>query len=201
MSYCRFVPGFSRHPKRLKSGPISSWLWVCSVDYCLEHLTDGFLDEVAVPALCANITGSALSRAVKNLVAVGSWEPVQGGYIVHDYLRHNPSKKEVEAEREASRQRYHQWRAKQVKEPPKDPPANAVATPLDIYRENGVATAQQQRCHGIGANESVYLSVYPDVTSTTSKDGSRHFDSPAGLGGPLGPAWSRLNAQFGDTGA
>src|SRR5262245_34184397 len=70
MSFLRFVPGFSRHPKRIKCGPISSWLWVCSADYCMTHLTDGFIDAAMVPTLCPTIVGSALKRAVDNLLAV-----------------------------------------------------------------------------------------------------------------------------------
>ena len=129
MSYVRFVPGFSRHPKRLKSGPVSSWLWVCSVDYCLVHLTDGFLDEAAVPTLCSNITPTALNRAVENLISVGSWERVPGGFKVHDYLRHNASKEQVEAERAASRKRYETWQGKRRSNDVTTPLANAEKTP------------------------------------------------------------------------
>src|SRR5262245_13273237 len=110
MSYLRFVPGFSRHPKRIRSGPISSRLWMCSVDYCLTHLTDGFIPDEAIPLLTSNLTPSALKRATDNLLAVGSWEKAPGGYLVHDYLMHQPSKADVEADRAASRRRYLTWR-------------------------------------------------------------------------------------------
>jgi hypothetical protein len=110
MAFVRFVPGFTRNPKRIKSGPISSWLWTCSVDYCVEHLTDGFIDDAVVPSLCAGITGSALHRAVNNLVFVGSWERVDGGYRVHDLMQFNPTKDEVEADRAASKRRYQAWK-------------------------------------------------------------------------------------------
>lgn len=148
MSYVRFVPGFSRHPKRLKCGPVSSWLWACSVDYCMEHLTDGFLMVEAVPTLCSTITGSALKRAVDNLVAVGSWQPVDGGYQVHDYLRHNQSKAVVEADREAGRKRYQTWLDKHRSNAVANGPTNAEETP------------RQQPSRSIGLS---------DVTSTTSK--------------------------------
>lgn len=150
MSYCRFVPGFTRHPKRLKCGPISSWLWVCSVDYCMEHLTDGFLDDAVVPSLCSSVVGSALQRAVNNLVAVGSWERVPGGYHVHDYLQHNLSKAQVEADREAGRQRYRKWKS--------NTSTNAVS--------NGGTNAV--------IPDSLGRSVGRTDTSTTSKDDSRH---------------------------
>lgn len=152
MSYVRFVPGFSRHPKRLKCGPVSSWLWACSVDYCMEHLTDGFLMAEAVPTLCSTITGSALKRAVDNLVAVGSWQPVDGGYQVHDYLRHNQSKSQVEADREAGRKRYQHYVDKQRVNAVDNATTNAVA--------NTEKTARRTDSRSIGLS---------DVTSTTSK--------------------------------
>lgn len=119
MSWVRFVPGFSRHPKRLKSGPISSWLWACSVDHCVEHRTDGFLDAAIIPSLCGALTGSALKRAVENLVAVGSWARVDGGYMVHDFLRHNLSKAQVEEDMELARQRQRRWQKESVRPRPK----------------------------------------------------------------------------------
>jgi hypothetical protein len=115
MAFVRFVPGFTRHPKRIKSGPISSWLWACSVDYCNMFSTDGYLEASAVPSLCASITGSALKRCVDNLVAVGSWVPVPGGYHVHDFLKHNLSKKQSETDQEQARQRYLRHRQKTMR--------------------------------------------------------------------------------------
>jgi hypothetical protein len=127
MSWSRLVPGFSRHPKRLKAGPLASWLWICSVDYCTEHLTDGFLPDFCVPTLCPNMRGGNLKRAVDNLLAVGSWELVDGGYRVHDYLKHNQSKSQVESDREAGRQRYHKWKSNERVD---NEATNGVASPL-----------------------------------------------------------------------
>jgi hypothetical protein len=84
----------------------------------MEHLTDGFIDAAVVPYLCASITGSALQRAVNNLLFVGSWEQVDGGYRVHDLLQFNPSKAEVEADRAAGKRRYQQWKKRHHNEPP-----------------------------------------------------------------------------------
>lgn len=109
MAYIRFNPGFSRHPKRIKSGPVSSWLWACSVDYCGEFLTDGFIEDGAVPGLVPSLVGGALKRCIANLLAVGSWERVNGGYQVHDYLKYNLSKAQVQADQQAGRKRYDRW--------------------------------------------------------------------------------------------
>jgi hypothetical protein len=122
----------------------------------MVHLTDGFLIAEAVPTLCSTITGSALKRAVDNLVSVGSWEPVDGGYRVHDYLRHNASKQQVEEDLEQGRKRYQRWMDKRR--------SNAVTNALDEYNPNAVATP-------LLTQPTVCLS---DIKPTTSKGDSRH---------------------------
>jgi hypothetical protein len=174
VSWCRFVPGFSRHPKRIKSGPISSWLWICSVDYCTEHLTDGWIDESAVPYLCASITGSALKRAIENLVSIGSWERFAGGFRVHDYLRHNLSKTQVEQDREQARTRYRNWRSQQADNGTgQNADPTPLATPFDPP-PTPLATPKQQR-----TNRSYGRSVGRVVEKpTTSKTDLSHDNGP-----------------------
>jgi hypothetical protein len=106
MAWSRFEPGFSRHPKRLKSGAVASWLWVCSIDYCMTYLTDGYIERSALPSLCPTIRGALLRHAVTALVKVGSWDPVEGGFKVRSYLEYNPSRADVEADRKANHERY-----------------------------------------------------------------------------------------------
>lgn len=60
--------------------------------FCARELTDGF-----IPLQKARgITGS--SKALKELTP-HLWEPVPGGFRVHDYLRYNPTREQVMAER------------------------------------------------------------------------------------------------------
>jgi uncharacterized phage protein (TIGR02220 family) len=110
MAWSRFEPGFTRHPKRLKCGPISSWLWVCSVDHCTVYRTDGFLEAASVPALVPGLSAGTRKKAVIALLGVGSWEETAGGYRVHGYLEHNLSKAQAEEAAEAGRRRYHRWK-------------------------------------------------------------------------------------------
>jgi len=171
MSWVRFVPGFSHHPKRLKAGPISSWFWVCSVDFCMEHLTDGFIDDAAVPTLCPIVVGNARKRAIENLVAVGSWERVEGGYLVHDYLRHNLSKAQVEADQEAARQRHRRWQQGRGSSQPNavdNAVAEAHTTPLETPPQR-----RDQRRSNTARSQAVRLS---GVTTPTSKPGPMSLD-------------------------
>ena len=128
MAWSRLEPGFSQHVKRLKSGPIASWLWVCAIDFCTLHGTDGFVDSVALAGLCPSLRPAERKRAIKVLVDVGSFEERDGGVYVHGYLDHNPSKAQVEKDRAASRTRYDRWRERrQASDGDPNGAANAVA--------------------------------------------------------------------------
>jgi hypothetical protein len=130
MAWSRFEPGFSRHPKRIKAGPVASWLWIASVDHCTEFRTDGFLDDAAVATLCPTLKPAELKRQVEALVAVRSWERVEDGYLVHGYLEHNQSARQVEADRQASKDRYRKWRDQRSDNAVGNAAANGVAAPL-----------------------------------------------------------------------
>lgn len=126
MAWSRFEPGFSRHPKRMKAGPVASWLWVASVDHCTEFRTNGFLDKASLASLCPSLKVSELKRAEAALVEVSSWLPCEGGYLVHGYLEHNLSAEQLEADRAASKERYRKWSGKRAVN---DEP-NGIQTPL-----------------------------------------------------------------------
>jgi hypothetical protein len=131
VTWVRIDDHFASHPKVLMAGPLAGWLHVAALCYCAQHLTDGFVALSAVRTLAdfkevgvsrqANlfeISGSvdALELADR-LVDTGLWEAVQRrgrriGFRIHDYLEYNPSKREVEAERAAARQRMGRVRGK-----------------------------------------------------------------------------------------
>jgi hypothetical protein len=146
MAYARMEPGFSRHIKRTKSGPEASWLWTCSVDYCTEFHTDGFVDEAAVPGLCPALRGAKLKRCIEALVAVKSWVLTDGGYFVHGYLDHNVTAERIEKDRQAARERYHRW---QDKRRSNDDPT-ALETPeqhdsQSVSQSVGLSVSQHQK--------------------------------------------------------
>jgi hypothetical protein len=143
MPWSRFEPGFSRHPKRLKVGPIASWLWIASVDHCTEFLTDGFLDDAVVATLCPTLKPTELRRQVEALVAVHSWERIAGGYQVHGYLEHNQSARQVEADRRASRDRYRRWTAQRSDSGVSNGVSNGV--PAKIQADLSVSQSVSQR--------------------------------------------------------
>jgi hypothetical protein len=86
--------GFSDHPKVIEAGPLAGWLFVCGLCYCAKFLTDGFIPAAKVRRL-ADVDNAADLAA--RLVAVGLWEPRDGGYQVHDYLDYQYSKAQSKA--------------------------------------------------------------------------------------------------------
>jgi len=98
MAWVKLDDQFPHHPKILRAGPLASWLYVASVCYAAEYLTDGFIPEGALHILAAVPNPEALAAT---LVDVGLWQRAAGGYVIHDYHDYNPSREDVLATREA----------------------------------------------------------------------------------------------------
>jgi hypothetical protein len=143
MAWSRFEPGFSRHVKRIKSGPVASWLWTCSVDFCTEFRTNGFLDDAVLAVICPSLSRKQLLKATAALLAVHSWERTEGGFMVHGYLEYNQSQEQIDADRSAGRERYQRWKNKQRR----NDVANALATDsthtLGTTPQSGSQTTQK----------------------------------------------------------
>jgi hypothetical protein len=96
MTWVRLDDGAPEHPKVVGLGDDAFALWVRALCYCNRALTDGFVPSGAL---------SSLSRAKRpadvaaKLVAEKLWEPVDGGYQVHDYTDFQPSRAEIEEQR------------------------------------------------------------------------------------------------------
>lgn len=92
MTWIKVDDHFADHPKVMALGSDrlqGLGLWQVAASYCARYLTDGF-----VPA--AHVHGNAPKKLVNRLVAVGLFDVVDGGYQLHDWLRYNPSRQEVE---------------------------------------------------------------------------------------------------------
>lgn len=110
MSWLRFDDTFPDHPKVLRAGtdaPLVIALQVRAVAYASRHLTDGFiphafvqlatndLDEITT---CGNCDGNAQYKSDRwgdLMLSLNLWEKCDGGFIIHDYLHYNPSKREI----------------------------------------------------------------------------------------------------------
>ena len=100
------------HPKLLKAGArlgeggVSQafHLYVMGIGYARRHLTDGFVPEGFVSS-CGVISKSSLVAKALSARGIGLWRKVRGGYVIHDYHKHNPKASTVKENRELDRQR------------------------------------------------------------------------------------------------
>lgn len=124
MPWVRIDDEFPHHPKVTTVGPFGVALQVAALCYCNHFLTDGFLPFGAVRTLLDfNRLGENIGDHVEvwvelgamniagRLVKAGIWEEVEGGFRIHDYGDYQPSRIEVEAEREKNRDRVAKHRA------------------------------------------------------------------------------------------
>ena len=121
MPWVKIDDNFASHPKIVAAGPMAGWLYICGLTYSARYLTDGFIPAKQV-RLLADIESPATVAA--KLVECGLWEPVDGGYMIHDYLKYNPSGVQVKRDREAAAARQAAWRERNA-QPTEDEADNA----------------------------------------------------------------------------
>ncbi len=99
-------------PKRSRFAAIG--VWAIAGAWCADQLTDGH-----VPDYMLEVWGVPPSAPL-SLVQAGLWERESGGYVFCNWLEYQPRKADVDAEREASRERMRDLRAKRKQNKPQD---------------------------------------------------------------------------------
>ena len=98
------------HPKPRRASLAALGLWTLSGSYSMAYKLDGF-----VPAWYIHGHNQG-KRHAESLVRVGLWEKAvrkdEEGYLFHDWDDYQPSADEIEAEREAARERQRAFRKK-----------------------------------------------------------------------------------------
>ncbi len=86
------------------TGLTAMGLHVLAMCHSSRYLTDGFVDSEWVQDRLddAKAGPSVRRQVVAALVESGQWMSTEGGWMIHDYLEHNPSRVEVEARRAAA---------------------------------------------------------------------------------------------------
>lgn len=126
--------GFADHPKVLKLQSEDGWqaalsLWTLAGSWSSKHLTDGAISKVVVARL------GCTPKDAELLVECGLWERSPDGYIFHDWLSRNPSRAQVEAKRERTRDRVTKHRRNGVTDSVTQP----VTTGVTNAAGNGVS--------------------------------------------------------------
>lgn len=80
-----------------------------ALSFAARDETDGLVHMVDIEEMQH---GRRLAKHIPNLVEAGLWKPIEGGWMLHDFLDYNPSHAHLEAERAASRERQARVRAK-----------------------------------------------------------------------------------------
>ena len=83
----RFDDNFPHHPKARRAGPEACWLFVCGVLHCNRFTTNGFINALDLDILypCPEWARGHVEELAERLVKAGLWEPVKGGWQIHDY--------------------------------------------------------------------------------------------------------------------
>jgi hypothetical protein len=76
--------------------PLAAVVWVGSITYCVDNLTDGF-----IPDMIASRVLGADSSIAQDLEEADMWERVSDGWQVHDFLTAQQSRAQVEASKKA----------------------------------------------------------------------------------------------------
>lgn len=113
LPWVRLDTQFPSNPKILalvEAGKFrAGFVWAASLAYAGAHGTDGFIPTGALPFL------HATKNDAKVLADVGLWDPVPGGWEIHDWAEFQPSNAETqerkrrakEAAQKAANARWH----------------------------------------------------------------------------------------------
>jgi hypothetical protein len=104
VTWVKLDDGFTEHPKVAGLSDAAFRLHVNALCWCARRETDG-----VVPATVRKLLG-ATPKLIAELVAAGLWEETEGGHELHDYLEYNPSKAQLDAQREQTRTRVQKFR-------------------------------------------------------------------------------------------
>jgi hypothetical protein len=117
MPWFKIDDGFHGHPKVMNLSPADVGVWTLTGTWCANYLTDG---KITLPAV-RRLGGT--EENCQALVAAGLWIDEGGGtYQFKDWTDYQPTKVEVEAEREAARERMRALRAKRKGTTPEHDP-------------------------------------------------------------------------------
>ena len=106
-TWIKLHDNFFRNPKVLAAGDDAALLYVQGLCYCSDSETDGRIPTAALRHISGHRSAQSLARI---LVREGLWTETATGWAVHDYLKVQRSKAQIEGEREANRNRALRYR-------------------------------------------------------------------------------------------
>lgn len=92
MSWLKLDDQLPDHPKVAGLTDGAFRLHLTALCYCSRHLTDGLVPEPMIHRWGVRHA----DRAAHELASARLWRPVEGGWLIHDYLEHQRSRADVE---------------------------------------------------------------------------------------------------------
>lgn len=103
-------------PKRHRLA--AAGVWVIAGSWCADQLTDGHVPDYMLKEW------GATPAIVSALIEAGLWERMESSNVFYKWHEYQPSKRDVDAEREASRERMREIRARRKQRKPLDSAAS-----------------------------------------------------------------------------
>jgi hypothetical protein len=176
MSWLKLDDSMPEHPKVAALSDAAFRHHVGGLAYCARLLTDGFIpDKIAGEITTAKTLAELSSEQLPGRAPL--WEKADRGWMVHDYLDYNPSREEVEAQRESRSRAGRKGASKRHGKSQASAMANAKQTPSTSH---GTRTRS--------ANDNVDApDPYPTRSTETVEEGrEQHAHAQHGSNGSGG---------------
>lgn len=109
MTWIKVDDGITEHPKFAALTSDAWTLWLHGTTYASRNRTDGVIPAAMLPRLSGV---KAPQKVAAELVAAGLWHHVDAGFEIHDYLEHQRSREQIDADRAAAEERQRRSRAR-----------------------------------------------------------------------------------------
>lgn len=96
MAYAITEYEFWSNPKVREAGKDAVLMYLAGNSYCNQFMTDGLITFAVIPTVANLAFQKSPNKAIESLVNSKLWIKKTNGYQVHDYLKHNKSKAEIE---------------------------------------------------------------------------------------------------------
>lgn len=152
------------HPSMAELTADDWCLWTLALLYSARNLTDGFIPSAMLRRI-SPVEDPESTTA--HLIAVGRFRSVDGGVEVVNYLDHNSSRADVEAARDANRQRKAKSRAARSQAPSRDSQRPSRPPPDPVTPESQCDIAVT---HTTVTDESQHTYTYTDTYTPTASE-------------------------------
>jgi len=102
--WSRLDDGFTWNKKVLRAGNEAAGAFARMVSHCSHQRSDGYVDEATAIAIAGR------RKVLDTMVTVGLLDREGVDFRVHNYLKYNPSRAELDAKRSAKTERQERWR-------------------------------------------------------------------------------------------